>query len=352
MPPPEPIIVGWDVGGAHVKASVLQGGRIADVAQWAAPLWQGLDRLDAAIDAAARRWPDLTPSHHVVTMTAEMTDLFEDRQRGVEALVGHLAHALSPSPLFFAGDAGWLDATAAARAWQQVASANWLATAHCVAGRVGDGLLVDIGSTTTDIIPLASGLPVPSGRSDAERLATGELVYVGVSRTPLCALGERVVWRGQARNVMNEFFATTADVFRLLGQLDPDHDQHPPADGSDKSQAATCRRLARMVGHDGRDADLLAWRELATAWASRMIECIAANAGRVLAAAALPIDAPIIGAGCGSFLARELAHRLGRPFIPFHRQVLAPPGLEAWVSTCAPSAAIASLYLAGERPCG
>ncbi len=349
---PEPLVVGWDVGGAHVKASLVRDGRIADVAQWAAPLWQGLDRLDAVLEAAQQRWPALHPSQHLVTMTAEMTDLFADREAGVEALVRHLAGALSPSPLFFAGAAGWLDAGAASRAWQDVASANWLATAHCVATTLPDALLVDIGSTTTDLIPIRGSRPQPTGRSDAERLASGELVYAGVVRTPLCALAERIAWRGQDRNVMNEFFATTADVFRLLGHLDAAHDQHPPADGGDKSLVATRRRLARMVGHDARDADDDAWRELAAAYAARTRELIAGNAARVIASAALPSGAPIVGAGCGAFLAQELAQRLGRPFVPFHRQVLASPGLEAWVSTCAPSAAIASLYLAGGRPCG
>ena len=38
---------------------------------------------------------------------------------------------------------------------------------------------------------------------------------------------------------MNEFFATTADVYRLTGELDPAHDQHPSADNAPKDLAAT-----------------------------------------------------------------------------------------------------------------
>ncbi|MCB1955332.1 MAG: H4MPT-linked C1 transfer pathway protein [Rhodocyclaceae bacterium] len=352
MSSPDPIVVGWDIGGAHVKASVVRDGRIADTAQWPAPIWQGMMHLDSAIEAAGRRWTSIEPTHHVVTMTAEMTDLFEDREAGVGALVAHLAHALAPTPLFYAGEAGWLTADAAVRAWRDVASANWLATAHCAAATAADGLLIDIGSTTTDLIPIRHGRPCPSGRSDADRLASGELVYLGVVRTPLCALAERIRWQGREFNVMNEWFATTGDVFRLLARLDPDHDQYPPADGGHKDEPGTCRRLARMIGHDGHDADASAWRALAAEWAARMSTRIADNVQRICAAAALPADAPIIGAGCGSFLAGDLAMQLGRPFIPFHRHVLAPAGLEAWVSTCAPSAAIASLYAAGVRPCG
>ena len=78
-------VLGWDVGGAHVKASLLVDGRIRDVAQWAAPLWLGLTHLDAAIDAARARWPGFEQARHAVTMTAEMTDLFPDREAGVRA---------------------------------------------------------------------------------------------------------------------------------------------------------------------------------------------------------------------------------------------------------------------------
>src|SRR6476661_2268558 len=69
------------------------------------------------------------------------------------------------------------------------AAANWLALAT-FAGRCapdGSALLVDIGSTTADLIPLRDGRPVPSARTDPERLKSGELVYTGVRRTPACA---------------------------------------------------------------------------------------------------------------------------------------------------------------------
>ena len=83
---------------------------------------------------------------------------------------------------------------------------------------------MDIGSTTTDLIAFKDARVLSHSRTDAQRLATGELVYQGVVRTPLCALAQRIDWRGTPHNVMNEFFATTADVYRLTGELDPAHD--------------------------------------------------------------------------------------------------------------------------------
>ena len=48
----ETTVVGWDIGGAHVKASLLRGGEVVDAAQWPCPLWQGLQHLHHALAAA------------------------------------------------------------------------------------------------------------------------------------------------------------------------------------------------------------------------------------------------------------------------------------------------------------
>ncbi len=353
---PRTPVLGWDVGGAHVKASLTLGGRVRDVAQWPAPLWQGLAHLDAAIDAARVRWPNLDGALHGVTMTAEMTDLFPDREAGVAALVERIGTRLGPATRFFTGPAGWLTEAEAPSRWRDIASANWLATAHQITARHPDALLADIGSTTTDLITIRDGEPRPRGRSDADRLASGELVYLGVARTPLCALAPQIAFGSRRVNVMNEFFATTADVFRLTGELDAEHDQHPAADGGDKDAAASCRRLARMIGMDARDAELAEWTGFAGHWREALLAEIAAHLTRVAREADLPTAAPVVGAGCGLFLARELAARTGRPFVPFHRVA----GFDAttageaarWSDTCAPSVAVALLLDRWSSRCG
>lgn len=324
MPRPERVI-GWDVGGAHVKAALVEHGELRDAAQWPCPLWQGMDHLQRAVDAAAQRWPEGLSSAqtvHAVTMTGEMVDLFPHREAGVVAIAELLERSLVGPAIFYAGEPGWCGASDVRARWDAMASANWLATAqlaaHVLRRRGGDGgVLVDVGSTTTDLIALGGGHPRAQGRSDAERLATGELVYQGVVRTPLCALGPRIAFQGELRNVMNELFATTADVYRLTGELDPEHDQHPSADGAPKDAAATRRRLARMIGLDARDATDADWQDFALAWRALQLDELNGQLERVIAAAALPPDAPLLAAGCGDFLVRALAERSGRPLCSF-----------------------------------
>ena len=97
MPTPDRSLVGWDVGGAHLKACLMQRGQVVDVAQWACPLWQGLQHLEQALQAARERWPALDGATHAVTMTGEMVDLFADREDGVQRIAQHLSQFLQPA---------------------------------------------------------------------------------------------------------------------------------------------------------------------------------------------------------------------------------------------------------------
>jgi (4-(4-[2-(gamma-L-glutamylamino)ethyl]phenoxymethyl)furan-2-yl)methanamine synthase len=356
---PMPDVFGWDVGGAHVKVCGMAGGEVQDVAQWACPLWLGLDRLDAVLLTARQRWPQLPGAQHAVTMTGEMVDLFAHREEGVQRITAHLAAALAPAALqVFAGDAGWCGAEQTARHWQAIASANWLATArHAARAVAGSGVLVDIGSTTTDLIAFGGGQVLTTARSDAERLASGELVYQGVVRTPLCALAARIAWRGRPLNVMNEFFATIADVYRLTGELDPAHDLHPSADNAAKDGPATRQRLARMIGLDGRDGSDADWLDFARAWRTCQLQELGGQLQRVLALHGLGRDSRLVSAGCGDFLLPELAAFVGLDHgLAYGTQVarLAPgrAGLAAWAQVCAPCIAVASLLPQEHAPCG
>ena len=345
----ERVLIGWDIGGAHVKACRMERGEVVAVAQWSCPLWQGIEHLRQALAQAAARWPDLEHAAHAVTMTGEMVDRFEHREDGVRSIAGSFAERFAAAR-FYAGDAGWCRANDAARLWPQIASANWLACVrHCAQVLQRDsGVLVDIGSTTTDMIAFHRGNASTHSRSDAQRLASGELVYQGVVRTPLCALAQRVDWRGQRLNVMNEWFATTADVYRLTGELDPAHDQQPSADQASKDAAHTRARLARMIGLDARDADASEWLAFARGWRELQLRELRGQLDRVLDAQPREASRLLVAAGCGAFLVGELLPPHARCF-DYGRDVarIAPRAsadTASWASVCAPSVAVAALF--------
>lgn len=334
--------LGLDLGGAHLKAVLVAGGRIVAARQAPCRLWEGLDRLGPAFTEALAGWPEAT--RVALTMTGELADLFADRASGVAALVDAVGrHLPTPQLQVWAGVRGFLEPGAAMADPQGVASANWLATASFAARATGNALLVDIGSTTTDIVPLVDGEVAFVAATDAARLASGELVYQGLTRTPVMAMATRAPLGGQWVPLMNEHFATAADVWRLLGRLDEAHDQHPPADDGAKTIEGSARRLARMVGHDLGDAPMPAWSDLAAWLAVAQLRRIEDGLRLVLSRRPLASDAPLIGAGCGRCLVEELARRLGRPWRDLVELLPAAPQSAGMAAVCAPAAAVALL---------
>ena len=224
------VIIGWDIGGAHLKGARVKDGRVEAVVQAATPLWLGLDSLEAAFDALRAQLG--RADHHVITMTGELCDAFPSRREGVAGLAAIAANHLGPlAPSLYAGRAGFVDLREAASHALDIASANWHASAALVALRLPDALFIDIGSTTADLIPVVARRVAAIGYSDAERLASGELVYTGMTRSFVMSLASRAPFRGAWTSLMNEYFASSADVHRILGDLPDGADKMASADG-------------------------------------------------------------------------------------------------------------------------
>jgi probable H4MPT-linked C1 transfer pathway protein len=337
---------GWDIGGAHLKAAQSDAaGRVRTALQVPCTLWLGLEHLERALASALAQ---LAPTaRHGVTMTGELVDLFTDRAEGVRQLLRVLRAACPSARLrVYAGAAGFVAAEESARFARAIASANWHASARFAAARCQAGLLVDVGSTTTDLVPFAGGEVRATAGTDAERLVARELVYAGVTRTPVMAIARSVRFAGRTHPLMAELFATAADVHRLTGELPEDADQHPSADGRGKSEEDSARRLARMLGLDLADAPLASWRRVARGLAARQLQLIRGAAERVLARGALDAGAPLVGAGAGRFLVVALARRLARPYVDFATLVAGSPQARERAARCAPAVAVAALAAA------
>lgn len=339
----EQLAVGWDLGGAHLKAVLAdRDGRIAGAWQVPCTLWRGLEHLTAAIEQL--RPHVRQESRHGVTMTGELVDLFESRAEGVGRLAAVAQESFAGRDLrIYAGPDGFRSSADALRHWRAIASANWHASAALAAARLNQGLFVDVGSTTSDLVPFRDGRVEYIGYSDEERLTSEELVYTGVTRTPVMALAERVPFGGATQLVMAEYFATVADVHRLTGEMPDDADQQETADGRGKSEVESARRLARMLGRDADPADLTPWRQLAWHLSERQSDKLAAAAGRILSRGLVVQDAPVVGAGVGRFLIRRLAERLRRPYVDFGELVSGDAQTMEWAARCAPAAAVAIL---------
>jgi probable H4MPT-linked C1 transfer pathway protein len=348
-------IIGWDIGGAHVKAVHLNTqGQVVKVYQHACPLWKGLEQLRLAVIAITQ---DLPPAQyrHAITMTGELVDLFANRDDGVQQIIATMTKLLADNELFiFAGQLGFLPAAQVANQhYSAIASANWLASATFAAQKLGNGLFVDIGSTTTDILLLQNGQVLTDAYSDYRRLQSQELVYTGVVRTAVMAVAQTAIDDGKSIGLMAEYFATMADVYRVTGELNDAHDQTDTADGAEKTVLASARRLSRMIGCDFYADDLARWRCFADNLRAQQLQKILhACQYRLSLQPEFPKDAPLIGAGVGRFLVRDLALLLGRSTVDF--ATLCPETLtESALSTadCAPAVAVACLLMQEYKLC-
>ena len=332
------VVIGWDIGGAHLKAARVKHGRVEAVVQAATPLWLGLDSLEAALDALRA---ELGPAdHHVITMTGELCDVFASRREGVAGLAAIAADRLAPASLsLYAGRAGFVELGEAAQHAADIASANWHASAALVALKLRDALFIDIGSTTTDIIPVVAGRVAAVGYNDAERLASGELLYTGMTRSFVMSLASRAPFRGAWTPLMNEYFAGSADVHRILGDLPDGADKMATADGREKTVEASRARLARMIGREADEGAASEWDGLAAWFAEAQIRQIADAASLRLSRNDVAVAAPVITAGVGEGVAAEAARRLRRSCVGFSSLISAP----AEASHCAPAVAVALL---------
>jgi len=342
---PDDVVTGWDLGGAHLKAAqVERGGRLVTALQVPCRLWLGMDELTRSLGEARRQLR--RSRRHGVTMTGELADLFADRAEGVARLSQAMIETFAVDELrIYAGRQGFI--ASPGEHWQAVASANWHASARFVGTHCPHALFIDIGSTTTDIVPVRSGQVDAVGYTDDERLASEELVYTGATRTPVMAVAESVPFGGRRQRLMAEHFATMADVHRLTGELPGDADQLPTADGRGKTVGESARRLARMLGRDLQSADLADWRRLAAHLAERQRQTLHAAIDRVLSRGALGDDVPVLGAGVGRFLLGPLAERLRRSYVDFSSLVEGEAPTREWAARCAPAAAVAILAADG-----
>jgi len=281
-----------------------------------------------------------------VTMTGELVDLFEHREQGVQHIIATLK-ALLPAceMLVFAGQQGLLQAEQIeSRHYQAIASANWLASAAFAAGQVGSGLFVDIGSTTTDILLLNEGHVQAEGYSDYQRLISQELIYTGIVRTAVMAVAQTALDNGKPIGIMAEYFATMADVYRVTGELNEYHDQSDTADGAEKTAIASARRLSRMIGCDFTPKDMPRWLQFANNIRSRQLLMLQRGCERQLSRVRPSGHYPLIGAGVGRFLVKQLALNLGHPYLDFGDLLPAPAVQNGMsVADCAPAVALACL---------
>jgi probable H4MPT-linked C1 transfer pathway protein len=305
-------ILGWDIGGANLKVARLDGRSAGEplVVEEPFPVWRDPHKLSSALVKTAGRVG--VADVMALTMTAELADCFATKRQGVLFVLEAFRTAFPEAEGWVYGVDGRFRSIEAAREHpSRVAAANWMAGATLVARSCPDALFLDVGSTTTDIIPIVAGRVVARGHSDVGRLRSGELVYTGALRTPVCAVVRWLPLGAHRCRVAAEHFAIAADVHRWLGRItETDYTCETP-DGRGRSVDEAGARLARMICSDVEELGLDDITRIAECVARAQVAQIAHGIRQVMRRLGARCPAVAVLAGQGTFLARAAAERHG-----------------------------------------
>ena len=306
-------------------------------------------KFDAAVEAALPLCP--APAVHAVTMTGELSDVFGDRAEGVAYLVAMMREGRGGAGASYLCAAEPVFSIPTIQAAEHARSGLGQLACDRFFGcrRHADALLVDVGTTTTDLIPIKAGAVAARGYTDGERLTEGELLYTGVVRTPVMAMARTAPFRGRVQRIAAERFATMADVWRLTGELPGRRRSLPRADRRGKStqeSASAARPHARARRKRGRACRVDGARALFRRLPARRDRACGARSRRARRTSAR--TRRLIGAAAGASSRRRLAERLGRPYLDFAELIDAAPEAREMAARCAPAVAVALLAAKGE----
>lgn len=308
-------MLGWDIGGVNTKAARVESSRGGPAGLRAVSepyeLQRAADALVPTLSRLARRLLQGDRADvHAVTMTAELSQLFRTKREGVGFVLDAMESAFPEARIaVYTVGGDYITPAEARRRPLDVAASNWAATAALVAGFEREALVIDSGSTTTDIIPVSGGRVRAAGLTDPARLQSGELVYTGAVRTPAEALVQSVPLPDGDAAVSAEGFALIGDAHVWFGRLAPESYTAPTPDGRPATREFAGERLARLVCADREMLDDAAIDGIAAALIEAQVRRIVAGIDRVRGR--WPSITRAVVTGLGAFIAREAAERAG-----------------------------------------
>lgn len=312
-------IIGLDIGGANTKAvriDIVNNEILSfQVISKYAPLWRiGKDKLPIILNEIKSDLIGLSILDSLgVTMTAELSDVYEVKKIGVEHILNCVEKVFSDTNIkVIDAYCGLKSISDAKRDYLSVAGANWAATSWLVSKIIPTCILIDIGSTTTDIIPIMNGKVVAKGFTDLDRLANGELIYTGALRTNIATIVNEIPVRGKMIRVSSELFALSGDIHLILGNINEEDYITETANGRGKSKIEALARLSRVVCADLDMLNMNDLRKMAQYIYEEQLNMVSKGLLQVLSGMDVDFDIPIVIVGLGGkFIGGKAAERIG-----------------------------------------
>jgi hypothetical protein len=288
--------VGLDIGGANLKFATSSGeGGIKYF-----PMWKKWKKLKDELEKIKAKF---RPERVGVVITAELADVFRSKREGFVFVSKTVKKAFSDSEIYYLDLNGNLKKRISNP--RDFIASNWLASAKFLLESYKNFIFADMGSTTTDLIPITT--KIVAGKTDYERLKRGELLYLGVLRTPaFYILPEFNV------PLVPEYFAIAADAFVVTGDINPREYSCETPDRGRKDVASCMLRLARTLCCDLEEMDSSHIRRLAKALRSKTIERVE-RAMKFLSERHELQE--VVGCGIGEFILKEATEKASLRYV-------------------------------------
>ena len=321
-------LLGFDIGGANVKAVKIslidKTIRLNNVVREYHPLWiRGINSLKLLLKKIKDNLLAGMSNYYVgVCMTAELSDVFKTKDEGVKTVIDIIEEVYSDAQAryYVSVDMELMKASKALKNPMKIAAANWAASAwllkrKCVDWGIYNALFIDIGSTTTTLIPMVNCEIKVRGFNDPDKLVYGELVYTGVLRGNVATIVDRIPYKGFYAKVSSERFALMGDVHLVLGYISSEEYTTETADGQGRTIKEAAQRLARLPCADSNIMNFSEIIEMARYIYEKQVFKIFEAIMQIrswLASQGIDLDEfTVITAGIGEYLATEASRRSG-----------------------------------------
>ena len=166
-------------------------------------------------------------------------------------ILSNCSNYIKGKTLFFANNGKYVNYDTAIKSTEKLFSTNWILTSKFLNYKKNIDLIIDVGSTTTDII--FKDMNIENNINDHMRLTNKTLLYLGVVRTPLPMIADNIKYKGRDISLVNEVFATTGDIFNINNDIDFSDLDYLGSDNLQFTKENSFTRLARVIGLDYKD---------------------------------------------------------------------------------------------------
>ena len=287
--------IGLDIGGANLKVT---NGEKFEIIYF--PMWKKWGKLDEQLLKIREEYE---PDKVGVVITAELADSFNSKTEGI-TYISSIVEKVFSCNVFY------LDVNGNVKREVDIpklfSASNWVASAKFLLKSFKNFLFADMGSTTTDLIPVTT--KIEAKKTDYERLKNGELLYFGILRTPVFY----ILPEFDSVPLASEYFSITGDAFILTGDIHANDYNCETPDGRGKGKQDCLRRLAKTLCCDVEEIGESTIFELAESVKEKMLSKTAKAMDRL--SSKFNLDR-VIGCGIGEFILEKASERIGLKYI-------------------------------------